>query len=78
MNDSAFEKLRRSIEDRATVVGIIGLGYVGLPLSVAIARSGFRVIGFDIDPSKPILVDRFARNHCDYHVLRLLLQRPIQ
>ena len=31
-------------------VGVIGLGYVGLPLSVEIARSGLQAVGFDIDP----------------------------
>ena len=31
------------------VVGVVGLGYVGLPLSVEIARSGLRVVGFDVD-----------------------------
>jgi UDP-N-acetyl-D-mannosaminuronate dehydrogenase len=31
-----------------TILGVIGLGYVGLPLAVEMARSGFRVIGFDI------------------------------
>ena len=30
-------------------VGVVGLGYVGLPLSVEIARSGLRVVGFDVD-----------------------------
>jgi len=35
------------------VIGIVGLGYVGLPLMLAYARAGARVIGFDIDPSKP-------------------------
>ena len=39
--------------DRSAVIGIIGLGYVGLPLSMAVARAGFRVIGFDIDAEKP-------------------------
>jgi UDP-N-acetyl-D-glucosamine dehydrogenase len=33
-------------------VGIIGLGYVGLPLAVEFAKAGFRVIGYDVDPSK--------------------------
>lgn len=33
-------------------VGILGLGYVGLPLSAAFARAGVRVLGFDIDPVK--------------------------
>src|SRR5687768_12603331 len=42
--------LTAQIEDRTAVVGIIGLGYVGLPLAVEIARSGFRTIGFDVNP----------------------------
>jgi UDP-N-acetyl-D-glucosamine dehydrogenase len=40
------------IEDREAVIGIIGLGYVGLPLLLEFAKSGFPVIGFDIDPNK--------------------------
>jgi UDP-N-acetyl-D-glucosamine dehydrogenase len=43
-----LEKLR----SKAATVGIIGLGYVGLPLAVAAARSGVGVIGFDVDASK--------------------------
>ncbi|HEU0015480.1 MAG TPA: nucleotide sugar dehydrogenase [Longimicrobium sp.] len=35
-------------EDRTAVVGVVGLGYVGLPLAVELARSGYRTIGFDI------------------------------
>jgi UDP-N-acetyl-D-glucosamine dehydrogenase len=38
----------RGIEDRTATVGVIGLGYVGLPLAVEFARSGYRTIGFDI------------------------------
>lgn len=37
-------------------VGVIGLGYVGLPLAVAIARAGFSVTGVDTDPSKVALL----------------------
>ncbi len=44
--------LLSKIEDRTAKVGVIGLGYVGLPLLAAFHRSGFSVIGFDIDPSK--------------------------
>jgi UDP-N-acetyl-D-glucosamine dehydrogenase len=36
----------------APTLGVIGLGYVGLPLVVEMARAGFRVIGFDVDASK--------------------------
>ena len=39
------------VSDRTAVVGIIGLGYVGLPLAVETARAGFRVVGFDLDGS---------------------------
>lgn len=37
------------IAERRAVVGIIGLGYVGLPLALTVCRAGFRVLGFDID-----------------------------
>ena len=37
---------------RAARAGVIGLGYVGLPLAIAVARGGFPVIGFDIDPTR--------------------------
>lgn len=40
------------------VVGIIGLGYVGLPLAVAFAEAGFRVIGIDVDKNKVDAVNR--------------------
>lgn len=46
------------IEARTATVGIIGLGYVGLPLAAATARAGFRAIGFDIDPAKPEKLNR--------------------
>ncbi|HEV8449369.1 MAG TPA: nucleotide sugar dehydrogenase [Gemmatimonadaceae bacterium] len=36
------------IQDRSAVVGVIGLGYVGLPLAVEFAKAGFRVIGYDV------------------------------
>ncbi|MCH7226453.1 nucleotide sugar dehydrogenase [Haloferula sp. A504] len=35
------------------VIGVVGLGYVGLPLLLAYARAGYRAVGFDIDPAKP-------------------------
>ena len=50
--DSTFERLRRGIEARSAVVGIVGLGYVGLPLALASVEAGFRVIGFDINSER--------------------------
>ncbi len=40
------------IKDKSAKIGVIGLGYVGLPLSLAFGEAGFRVRGFDIDPEK--------------------------
>ena len=44
--------LRAKIENNSAVVGVIGLGYVGLPLLRAFFQAGFPVVGFDIDQSK--------------------------
>ena len=41
-----------AIADRRAVIGVIGLGYVGLPLALTFAESGFVVRGFDTDPAK--------------------------
>jgi len=49
---SALLDLLGKIEKREAVVGIIGLGYVGLPLAIHFAHKGFRVIGFDVDVRK--------------------------
>jgi UDP-N-acetyl-D-glucosamine dehydrogenase len=49
---SNFMSLREAIRDRTAQVGVIGLGYVGLPLVHALVESGFRVTGFDIDAAK--------------------------
>jgi UDP-N-acetyl-D-glucosamine dehydrogenase len=45
---TAHEQLTSQISDRTAVIGIIGLGYVGLPLAVEVARSGYRCLGFDV------------------------------
>ena len=47
-----FTALLDRIQKRQARVGIIGLGYVGLPLARAFAAKGFPVLGFDIDPAK--------------------------
>jgi UDP-N-acetyl-D-glucosamine dehydrogenase len=44
--------LKEKIERRQAKVGVIGLGYVGLPLAVEFATAGFDVTGFDVDASK--------------------------
>lgn len=40
------------LQQREALIGVIGLGYVGLPLCLRFAEAGYRVIGFDIDPVK--------------------------
>jgi UDP-N-acetyl-D-glucosamine dehydrogenase len=44
--------LRARIDSREAKVGVIGLGYVGLPLAIEFARAGFDVTGFDVDAAK--------------------------
>ncbi len=44
--------LQEKIAARTATVGVIGLGYVGLPLLAAFHRAGFPVLGFDVDPKK--------------------------
>ena len=39
-------------------VGIIGLGYVGLPLAIVFSRAGYQVLGFDIDDNKVNLLNK--------------------
>lgn len=54
------EELIRKIENKEIVAGVVGLGYVGLPLAVEKAKSGFKTIGFDVQPSK---VDMINQGH---------------
>ena len=52
MNDH-HDDLLKKVADRTARVGVIGLGYVGLPLALLFEEAGFRVVGFDVDPKKP-------------------------
>ena len=44
--------LAERIAARSSCVGVIGMGYVGLPLAVAVFNAGYPVLGFDVDPLK--------------------------
>src|SRR5215475_9141773 len=46
------EQLKQKITDRTACIGVIGLGYVGLPLIVEFAQKGFKGIGFEVDEKK--------------------------
>ena len=52
-----FQSLHAGIIGRKAHVGVIGLGYVGLPLAMTVARGGFTVTGFDIDPQKMVAIE---------------------
>ncbi len=45
-------ELLQRIADKRARIGVIGLGYVGLPLAVEFARAGFHVVGYDVDAAK--------------------------
>ena len=47
-----FLILKKKIQSKKAIVGIVGLGYVGLPLLSLIEKEGFKVIGYDIDKRK--------------------------
>ena len=49
---SKLQDLRGKIDAREARIGVIGLGYVGLPLAVELGGAGFRVVGFDVDTTK--------------------------
>ena len=46
------QTLITKLQNKTAIIGIIGLGYVGLPLSFRYAEAGYKVIGFDVDPNK--------------------------
>ena len=48
MSSNYRELLRAKADNRSAVIGIVGLGYVGLPLAVEMAEAGYAVMGFDI------------------------------
>ncbi len=56
----SFSKVKDLIRNKEAVIGVIGLGYVGLPISLRFLDEGFRVLGFDSDPEKIRLIRKGA------------------
>ena len=56
--ETSFDQFKIRIQQREARIGIIGLGYVGLPLALLYSEQKFRVTGFDIDPRK---IDTLAK-----------------
>lgn len=52
MTSPAAQRFIERVNDRSIVIGIVGLGYVGIPLALAALRQGIKVIGFDIDQKR--------------------------
>ncbi|MFW6138132.1 MAG: nucleotide sugar dehydrogenase [Spirochaetota bacterium] len=50
--ENTAEHLKKKLQTKQALIGIIGLGYVGLPLAREFLEAGFRVVGFDVDRSK--------------------------
>ncbi|MGH8459831.1 MAG: nucleotide sugar dehydrogenase, partial [Nevskiales bacterium] len=58
MSNPVAQELRERIARREATIAIAGLGYVGLPLAAAMNASGFRVLGYDVDPDKVEMLKR--------------------
>ncbi len=52
MTSQTAQRFIERVNDRSIVIGIVGLGYVGIPLALAALRQGIKVIGFDIDQKR--------------------------
>ena len=58
MEGGTFPKLEASISNKSATIGIVGLGYVGLPLAVAFSEAGFKVLGIDVQQKRVDLVNQ--------------------
>ena len=63
-DDPEVRRLLNLFNDRAATVAVVGLGYVGLPLSLAACEAGYRVIGYDIDTAT---VEELNAGHSPLH-----------
>src|SRR6478672_6702977 len=54
----AADALHQKLSSRTARVGVVGLGYVGLPLAVELARAGFHTTGIDLDTRKVDAINR--------------------
>ena len=70
-----LQPLLKKIESKKAVIGVVGLGYVGLPLVREFTRGGARVMGFDIDPAKvkALMAGRSYIEHIPSSVVRAML-----
>jgi UDP-N-acetyl-D-glucosamine dehydrogenase len=70
-NHKLAQTLKDRFKQKEALIGVIGLGYVGLPICIAAGESGSKVLGFDVDPakSKAVTQGRSYLNHIsDYRI----------
>ena len=70
--------LKVRLREKKALIGVIGLGYVGLPICVAACEAGYEVLGFDIDPQKPYAINRgqsYLKHVPDSRISPLVAQR---
>lgn len=48
MEGKSMNSIKKKLMDKTATLGVVGLGYVGLPLAVEKAKAGFKTIGFDV------------------------------
>ena len=74
------KNIREKISDRSAKIGVVGLGYVGLPLAIEFAKAGFKVTGIDVD-SRKVEGVRAGRSHIqdvpDAEVAELVRKRKL-
>ena len=75
-----YEILKKKIDAKSANIGIIGLGYVGLPLAMCFAKSGFKVKGFETDKTKvkQLSVGKSYINHISDESIKLLLKKKFK
>ncbi|MGG1596257.1 nucleotide sugar dehydrogenase [Paenibacillus naphthalenovorans] len=74
------EKLIHKFLKKEAVIGVVGLGYVGLPLAVEKAKAGFRVIGFDVQQTRVDLVNQgsnYIGDVVDSDLLQIVNERKL-
>jgi len=57
MEGKSMSDIKKKLMDKTATLGVVGLGYVGLPLAVEKAKAGFKTIGFDVQESKVEMVN---------------------
>ena len=72
--------LNDRLERRETTVSVVGLGYVGLPLTIAFSKAGFNVVGFDIDENKVKQLNKCSdiTGQTDYHEIKNALEKNLK